>query len=268
MSREISMAQLRAVTQPDSVCGRANAEHWVADFYLRKISPYLTRVLIRMNFSQNAVTWLMILTGLATAFSLLIPGLIGVTLALVLGQLQMLWDCCDGEVARWRKQSSPARIFLDKLGHYMTESAIAVALGLRLGDWPQQSLGQNSLPTIGTIFAVIILLNKSLNDGVHVSRYFTGLPRLEDGKSASDSRTPLVNQTKKIFKIVPIHRMFHSVEMTIWILLMSIVNEISNVNLLVSIFSWIIPISLFVFIGHLISILTSNKLQSKEKGYE
>lgn len=69
MSERISIAQLRAVTQPDSVRGRANSEHWVADVYLRQISPYLTRILLRLNFSPNAVTWLMIITGLSAAFS-------------------------------------------------------------------------------------------------------------------------------------------------------------------------------------------------------
>ena len=45
-------------------------------------------------------------------------------LAVVLGQLQMLVDCCDGEVARWRRTSSPAGVFLDKVGHYTTEALI------------------------------------------------------------------------------------------------------------------------------------------------
>lgn len=102
-----SIADVRAICQPDSVRLRANSEHWVADVYLRQISPYLTRLLLRTSISANGVTYLMILTGIGAAGALLIPGLPGVFIAAILGQFQMLWDCCDGEVARWRETSSP-----------------------------------------------------------------------------------------------------------------------------------------------------------------
>lgn len=264
MSERITIEELRALTQPESVRMRANAEHWVAYVYLRKLSPYLTRILIRMNFSPNAVTWLMIVTGFSAALALLIPGMWGVTLALLLGQLQMLWDCCDGEIARWRKQFSPAGIFLDKLGHYLTEGAIAFALGLRIANWPDEALTSTNYPMIGALFAALVILNKALNDAVHVSRYFAGLPKLEDRKSASHSRISLIAFAKNIFRFIPVHRMFHSVEMTIAIFVLSVLGVMLNENLLAPIFNWIIPIILFVFVGHLVSILTSNKLRVSE----
>ena len=264
MSERIRIEELRAVTQPQSVRTRANAEHWVAYVYLRKMSPYLTRVLLNLNFSPNAVTWLMIVTGFSAALALLIPGIWGVALALLLGQLQMLWDCCDGEIARWRKRFSPAGIFLDKLGHYLTEGAIAFALGLRIANWPDEALTSTNYPMIGALFATLVILNKALNDAVHVSRYFAGLPKLEDRKSASHSRISLVAFAKNIFRFIPVHRMFHSVEMTIAIFVLSILEEIFNSDLLSLVFNWIIPIILFVFVGHLVSILTSNKLRVSE----
>ena len=55
-----TIAQLREVTQPPSVRTRAGAEHWVASAYLRDVSPYLTRILLKAGFSANGVTWLMI----------------------------------------------------------------------------------------------------------------------------------------------------------------------------------------------------------------
>jgi phosphatidylserine synthase len=264
VSEQITIAQLRAVTQPDSVRGRANSEHWVADLYLRRISPYLTRVLLKLNFTPNAVTWLMIFTGVSAGLSLLIPGMIGVVLALFLGQLQMLWDCCDGEVARWTKRFSPAGIFLDKLGHYLTEGTIAFVLGLRIAQWPEQPINSSTIPLTAALFALIVILNKALNDAVHVSRYFAGLPKLEDRKSVSSSRVSLIALAKRVFTFVPVHRMFHSVEMTIWIFVLSVVDSIFEIELLNQFFDIIIPVVIFVFIGHLISILTSNKLRASE----
>lgn len=111
--------------------GRRNAEHWTGDLYMRRISPYVTRVLLGTAITANGVTVLMIVTGAAAGGALLLPGLAGVVLAALLGQLQMLWDCCDGEVARWRRTFSPAGFFLDKLGHTIAEAAIPLALGVR-----------------------------------------------------------------------------------------------------------------------------------------
>jgi len=117
-----TIAQVREISQPTSVTGRANAEHWVADLYLRKISPYLTRLLLKTPITANGVTYLMIATGLSISAALLIPGYQGILLALFLSQLQMLWDCCDGEIARWKNTQSPKGVFLDRVAHYLTES--------------------------------------------------------------------------------------------------------------------------------------------------
>ena len=49
--------------------------------------------------------------------------------AVVLIQLQLLLDCSDGELARWRGVSSPAGIYLDRMAHNLTEAALPIALG-------------------------------------------------------------------------------------------------------------------------------------------
>src|SRR5690242_21456023 len=93
-----SVAQMRPVTQPDTVTGRASAEHWTGTLYMRRISPYLTRLLIPTSITPNGVTWLMIASGAAAGGALLVPGLPGAVLAVLLTQLQMLLDCVDGEL--------------------------------------------------------------------------------------------------------------------------------------------------------------------------
>ena len=126
-----TVAQIREVTQPDEILSRANSEHWLNDVYLRKLSPYLTRHLVLLNISPNTVTVAMIAIGKIAALSLLIQGLPGATIAAILAQYQMVWDCSDGEVARWQQKFSPAGIFLDKVAHYTVEGLIPIALGIR-----------------------------------------------------------------------------------------------------------------------------------------
>ena len=155
-----TIAQIREISQPPSITGRSNAEHWVADLYLRKISPYLTRLLLKTPITANGVTYLMIITGISISAALLIPGYQGILLALFLSQLQMLWDCCDGEIARWRDTRSPKGIFLDRIGHYLTESLIPIAFALRLSGWPESSINDWKLPFTAALISIMILLNK------------------------------------------------------------------------------------------------------------
>ncbi len=210
-----TIAQIREISQPISVTGRSNAEHWVADLYLRKISPYLTRVLLKTPITANGVTYLMIVTGISISASLLVPGYIGIVLALFLSQLQMLWDCCDGEIARWRETQSPKGVFLDRLGHYLTESLIPIALGLRLAGWPENQITDWQLPFIGALIGVMILWNKAFNDIVHVSRAFAGLEKLADAKSVGAPTKGWLRIAKAPFRVFALQRLLDSVERSI-----------------------------------------------------
>jgi phosphatidylglycerophosphate synthase len=254
-----TIAELRAVTQPESVRGRRNSEHWTADLYQRRISPYLTRVLLSTSLTANAVTVLMIVTGAAAGAALLVPGILGALLAAFLGQLQMLWDCCDGEVARWRQTFSPAGFFLDKLGHTVAESAIPVALGVR-ADGGLDSVG--GWTTLGALLAVLVLVNKSLNDGVHLARAASGLDRLQDRAEEVAPQVSSVARLRSLARFVPFHRVFHSVEMTL-VALVAAVGDTVTGDLAVTrgLVAVLLPAAGVTVVGHLLAILTSRRLR-------
>lgn len=246
-----TISQIREISQPASVTGRSNAEHWVADVYLRRISPYLTRLLLVTPITANGVTYLMILTGISISGALLIPGYTGILLALFLSQLQMLWDCCDGEIARWRNTQSPKGVFLDRVGHYLTESLIPVAFALRLAGWPNQELSDWKLPFLGALISILILWNKGFNDMVHVSRAFAGMDKLTDSKESAAPTKSWLKVLKAPFKVLAVQRLFHSVEMSIVIAIFGDNKALINVGLY---------LAAFVTVGHLVSILGSRKL--------
>jgi len=244
-----SISELRAKTQPESVTGRVNSEHWTADLYLRRVSPYLTRILLPTRITPNGVTYLMILTGISISFAFSLPGAIGVLLALFLSQLQMLFDCVDGEIARWRERFSPAGIFLDKVGHYFAEALIPIAIGLRI----MEEGGDYFLPFLGALLATLVVINKGLNDAVHVARAFSGLERLAD-KKATINRS-LLSRVRSVANILPIHRAYHSVEMTLIFSLAYFFGWLEEALLVLVIAS---PV---VTLGHIVSILSSNRLK-------
>jgi len=244
-----SISELRAKTQPESVTGRVNSEHWIADLYLRRISPYLTRILLPTGITPNGVTYLMILTGISISIAFSLSGAVGVLLALFLSQLQMLFDCVDGEIARWREKFSPAGIFLDKVGHYFAEALIPIAIGIRLmGDG-----GDYYLPFLGALLATLIVINKGLNDAVHVARAFSGLERLADKKSVI--KRTLVSRLRSLANIIPIHRAYHSVEMTLIFSIAYLLGRLEEALL------FLVVASPIVTLGHIVSILSSNRLK-------
>src|SRR6478752_8250738 len=204
-----TIAQLRDVTQPPSVRTRAGAEHWVASAYLRDVSPYLTRILLKAGFSANGVTWLMIACTAVAAFSTAWWTLAGAILVVVFIQLQMLLDCCDGEVARWRQTSSPKGVYLDRVGHYTAECGIAVALGVRAAGGPHLS---GIWISAGLLLGLLVALNKVENDLVHVARHYAGLPQIRDVDEVRVPSGGLLRTARQVARFIPFHRVFHSVE--------------------------------------------------------
>jgi phosphatidylglycerophosphate synthase len=195
----------------------------------------------------------MILTGASIGPALLIQGWVGIILALFLSQLQMLIDCCDGEVARWRNTKSPMGIFLDKLGHYLAEGLIPLCLGLRLAGWPNEPISASIYPYLGALLALLIILNKALNDAVHVARAFSGLEKIQDSKGVNLPRKGILRTLRRVFDFLPAQRIFHSVEFTILIALFGSFDEALTIAL---------GIAIFVTLGHITAIVTSSKLRS------
>ena len=252
-----TIAELRAVTQPPSVRTRAGAEHWVASAYLRDLSPYLTRRLLAAGFSANRVTWLMIgvaaLAALVTAW----PTLAAAVLVVLLCQLQMLLDCCDGEVARWNQTFSPRGVYLDRIGHYTAECGIAVALGVRVGGPHLGSVGVS----LGLLLGLLIALNKVENDLVHVARHYSGMPQVRDAEEVKAPTGGLLRAARRLARLVPFHRVFHSVELSLLILLAAVADLWLDGAATRWLLAGLVAAAAVTLAGHLAAVLSSSRLR-------
>jgi len=257
--------ELRAVCQPPAVRGRRTAEHWLGDLYQRRISLHVTRVLLRLGFSANAVTWLMIVTGWGSAAVLLIPGVTGGAASAVLTQLQMQWDASDGEVARWRGTTGAYGIFLDKVGHYSVEAFIPIALGIRAAGGAGAVADGRHLgwTTVGALLAVGVLLNKALNDIVHVARAHAGLARAADDAATARPRAGLVARLRGLARFAPFHRLYHSVELSLLAFAASIGDQISGgLDVTRAVTATLTVLVGVTVVGHFAVITASNKLRA------
>ena len=98
---------------------------------MRKFSPRATWVFARLGWSPNAVTLAYIACGLAAGVVAAFSGLDPAIAVVVLIQGYLLFDCSDGELARWSGRTSATGLYLDLIGHYLCEAALLIGLGLR-----------------------------------------------------------------------------------------------------------------------------------------
>ena len=257
-----TLAELRAVAQPPEHIARYNAEHWAGALYIRHLSVHATRAMLPTGISPNGVTWLMIAVGVLGAFALPLHGLVGPVLCVVAMQLQILLDCSDGEVARWRQRFSPAGIYLDRIGHYATEAAIPVALGQRADGWSlAHPLDVGGWTVLGFLVAVLVLMNKAFTDLVHVARAKTGRPMLEDVAATTRSRVSGLAAVRRALGYLPIFRAFVALEASLLALAAGVVDvvrgDLLGTQVLVVV---MVPLAVVTAGGHLLGVLTSSRL--------
>lgn len=254
-----SIAELRAVGQPDAVVGRASGEHWSGRLYMRRVSPYLTRLLLRTALSANTITWLMTPVGVLAALSLTLPGVGGALGAVALVQVQQLLDCSDGELARWRGTFSAAGIYLDRIAHHVTTAALPIALGIRAdGGW--DAIG--GWTTVGFGVAVLALLIMAETDLVTVARAESGLAPGADTNTVAAPRAGLLRRVRRAAGFVPFYRAFVPVEATLLALAASIVDAIAGhlvgTRVLLCV---LVVVGVVTVTGHLVGVLSSRRLR-------
>ena len=90
---------------------------WYGRFFVWKISAPITYLLVRTPISANQVTVIQEIIGTIGAIMLAVPSIKIMLLGIFLIQFGFILDCVDGEVARYKGQSSVRGVFLDLIGH-------------------------------------------------------------------------------------------------------------------------------------------------------
>lgn len=254
-----SIAELRAVAQPPEVLGRVSGEHWAGALYMRHVSLYLTRALIPTRATPDGLTWGMLVSGVAAAAVLTVPRWWAALIALVLVQLQLLLDCSDGELARWRRTTGASGIYIDRLGHYVTDAGLAVAVGVH-ADGGLRSI--DGWTTLGLAAAVLVLLTKAETDLVHVARAATGLGRVTDDAATAAPRRSLLRRVRSTVLRAPFHRLLLAVELSTVAFVVAVVDafadDLSAIRVLTVVVTAVAGI---VVAAHLLGVLASSRLR-------
>jgi phosphatidylglycerophosphate synthase len=225
---------------------------------MRRLSPHLTRVFLGAGLSANAVTALMIPTGLLAALVLTFPGVAFAIGAALLIQLQLLLDCSDGEVARWRRTFSPLGIYLDQIAHYTTEAALPAALGVRAdGGW--DSIG--GWTALGLGVSVLILLLKAETHLVMLARARSGHPAVEEEPVDAPARTGRF-RLRQGASLLPSVRPFQAVEASLLVLAAAVADaargDLLGSRVLLAVLGCA---GLLAVTGHLLALIASDRLR-------
>jgi phosphatidylglycerophosphate synthase len=251
-----SVAEIRAVGQPESLHVASGYEHWAGRLYMRRVSPYVTRALVATPISANAVTALLLPAGALAALSLTVPGIWGAVGAVLFAQLWLLFDCCDGEVARWRRTFSPKGVYLDGLSHSFAQAALPAGLGIRAdGGWDSIG-GWTALGLLASLLVLAVSLESHL---VHSVRAREGsASAVADG----GPRAPSVRRARRLVAFVPFYRALNPIEATLLALGTAIVDAL--VDDLTATRTLLVALLVFAAVtaaGHLAVILSSDRLR-------
>jgi phosphatidylglycerophosphate synthase len=102
-------------------------------YVCRPVAAVLVNALKDSRVTPNQVTLASFVVGVASAGLLLVlPGRLGLLVAVLVYQASYVLDCADGMLARWRGLASPAGHLLDFLMDELKAFAILAAAAVRL----------------------------------------------------------------------------------------------------------------------------------------
>ncbi|GAB3434695.1 CDP-alcohol phosphatidyltransferase family protein [Flindersiella endophytica] len=249
------LAELREVCQPAAKLQSRNGEHWAGRLYMRGISLRMTRQLVRTRVSPDTLTWTMVLCGIGAGGVLLIPGLIGAVLAALLFQLFLLFDCADGEVARWRGQNSATGIYVDRLGAYLADAALMAGAGFRAAQ-----TGGNIWVSIGLAAALGVVLLKASTDLVDVARARRGLAPADD--EAARPRSQGIAIARRLASALKVHRLTNGIEASLVLLVAAFADTLTHSGTPTrAVVAGLAAVTWVMVVAHLASILSSSRLR-------
>lgn len=141
-----------------------------SDHYIHQISFLFNQIFIRTNITPNQITFLSLFVGLLAAFLvsygtswLLIAGGILIILSYAL-------DCCDGDIARYKKMTSKKGSWLDFISDEIKNSSfifgITIGLFRQTGELSVFFFGMIALIALYMTFVVVEGAGKRLEQNI------------------------------------------------------------------------------------------------------
>ncbi len=124
MSIRQSIRELRRICQDQVTRGGS----WYARNFARRISIYFTKLLLYTPITANQTTFLSVLVGIVAGLLFISGDSWHVLGGAVVLQLWYIFDHVDGEIARYRKQTSLTGKYFDYMSHFIVHPYIFASI--------------------------------------------------------------------------------------------------------------------------------------------
>ncbi|HEU5156295.1 MAG TPA: CDP-alcohol phosphatidyltransferase family protein [Streptosporangiaceae bacterium] len=264
--RPPTIAEVRTGGQPPGLMDRRNEEHWAGRLYMRSISPYFSWLFIRIGFAPNQLTGLMVVCGMLGGVAVALPlsppewpWLVGAAVGVLLVQVYLLLDCSDGEVARFTGKTSVTGVYLDRIGHYLSEVALLVGLGYRA----EGALRSGGWVELGLVAALGAALIKAETDNVVVARAKSGVAvDPAGGDRALRPRSTTLALARQAASMLRFHRIVGAVEVSLLIMAAAVIDYVrGGLTVTRGLVVAVAFVAVLQTVLHLISILASRRLR-------
>lgn len=133
--------------------------------FVRPVSRLLVRALLRTPLTPNQVSVMSALIGVAASAVILLGGAWATSLLpLVILQLSMILDCCDGDVARLKLKFSRLGEWLDSMGDETIQLTLVAALGIGLArDGAHPAWAALGVASAAIMFATAVAIYRTLH---------------------------------------------------------------------------------------------------------
>lgn len=108
-----SISELRKICQEPVI----TVNSWYTRYFTRRVSIYFTKVFLHLPINANQISLLMILMGIIGGVFLALGGYVNGLIGMLFLQLFLIFDCVDGEVARYKNQPSLKGKYLDSIAN-------------------------------------------------------------------------------------------------------------------------------------------------------
>jgi len=195
---------IESIKELKKICQNSKTEtmDWYSKIFYRKISIYVTKLLLHTSITANNVTLFTIVLGLAAGIMFSFGTYPHILAGALLLQLWLIFDCVDGEIARYQGTAGICGKYIESLDHCITEPFTVVCVGYGL----YVLLDAVSILVLGVLVALLMVWSSISSNLVYYVIFVTGV---QDVRDVINRHQSYVGKSA-VYKISIIRRIYNS----------------------------------------------------------
>lgn len=176
--------------------------------FIDNLAYYPAKLLLYTHLTANQVTVIWIIGQIIAALFVASGDYLTMVFALLAFQAFFVIDCSDGIIARYKKQFTLNGIYLDYLGHYITNPLLLICLGIGAA----RAYQEIAYLFMGVLAALLFLFNKAIT----LNPLWFSQPEQREKVEQTYCRSQLSKQPTGIYLIFALFRLEYLFNLMFW----------------------------------------------------